>query len=634
MSEPRPRIRPPRPTRAAGLYDPSYEHDACGVACVARLDGQPRHDVIDLALARARRPRAPRRRGRRPDHRRRRRRPDPAPPRLPALRASASSGSPAAPSSRPPAASRSPACFLSGDPSLWEAQQRIARAGGDRRRPAAARLARGPGRPRRLRRDRPRRRARVPPAAGRRRARGRRPGRVRAPPVRRPPDRRARGRPGPLDPELLLADARLQGDAHRAPARRASTPTCATPSCRRALAVVHSRFSTNTFPSWELAQPLRLLAHNGEINTLAGNVQLDARPRGRAALEPLRRRPRALPAADPRRQLRLGRLRPRARAAGARRPPAAAGDDDDDPGRPRAPRRHAARARRLLPLQLLGDRALGRPGGDGLLRRARARRLPRPQRPAPRPLAGHRRGRRRRSAPRPACCRSTRRRSSAAGACTRAACSSSTSSAGCCRPTARPSSRSPRRKPYGALVRRGRDPASPTSPSATAPRTARAAAHPPARLRLLARRTCGCSSRPPPRPGSSRPARWATTSRSRRSPSASRRCSRYFKQRFAQVTNPPIDSVRESIVMSLESRIGSEGNMLSEGPEHAVQLVLDHPVLTNDELERIARASHPALRADDARRDLAARRRRGRARGGARPDRARGAAPRSPARPT
>ena len=71
----------------------------------------------------------------------------------------------------------------------------------------------------------------------------------------------------------------------------------------------------------------------------------------------------------------------------------------------------------------------------------------------------------------------------------------------------------------------------------------------------------------------------------------------YFKQRFAQVTNPPIDSVRETIVMSLESRIGSEGNMLSEGPEHAIQLVLEHPVLTNSELERVARASHPALRA-------------------------------------
>ena len=38
------------PTRTPGLYDRRFEHDACGVACVARLDGQPRHDVIDLAL--------------------------------------------------------------------------------------------------------------------------------------------------------------------------------------------------------------------------------------------------------------------------------------------------------------------------------------------------------------------------------------------------------------------------------------------------------------------------------------------------------------------------------------------------------------------------------------------------------
>src|SRR6187200_1340687 len=37
------------------------------------------------------------------------------------------------------------------------------------------------------------------------------------------------------------------------------------------LALVHSRYSTNTFPSWPLAQPLRLIAHNGEINTVRGN---------------------------------------------------------------------------------------------------------------------------------------------------------------------------------------------------------------------------------------------------------------------------------------------------------------------------------------------------------------------------
>src|SRR5262249_61818382 len=39
-----------------------------------------------------------------------------------------------------------------------------------------------------------------------------------------------------------------------------------------AIALVHSRFSTNTFPSWELSHPYRIIAHNGEINTLRGNV--------------------------------------------------------------------------------------------------------------------------------------------------------------------------------------------------------------------------------------------------------------------------------------------------------------------------------------------------------------------------
>src|SRR2546423_3224098 len=44
------------------------------------------------------------------------------------------------------------------------------------------------------------------------------------------------------------------------------------PDLASAIALVHSRFSTNTFPSWELAHPYRLLCHNGEINTLRGNV--------------------------------------------------------------------------------------------------------------------------------------------------------------------------------------------------------------------------------------------------------------------------------------------------------------------------------------------------------------------------
>ena len=49
-------------------------------------------------------------------------------------------------------------------------------------------------------------------------------------------------------------------------------PDLADPRTKSALALVHSRFSTNTFPSWELAHPYRMIAHNGEINTLRGNI--------------------------------------------------------------------------------------------------------------------------------------------------------------------------------------------------------------------------------------------------------------------------------------------------------------------------------------------------------------------------
>ncbi|MBZ4296343.1 hypothetical protein LAM22_21840, partial [Mycobacterium tuberculosis] len=48
-------------------------------------------------------------------------------------------------------------------------------------------------------------------------------------------------------------------------------PDLSDPRFTTELAVVHSRFSTNTFPSWPLAQPMRTLAHNGEINTVVGN---------------------------------------------------------------------------------------------------------------------------------------------------------------------------------------------------------------------------------------------------------------------------------------------------------------------------------------------------------------------------
>ena len=61
----------------------------------------------------------------------------------------------------------------------------------------------------------------------------------------------------------------------------------------------------------------------------------------------------------------------------------------------------------------------------------------------------------------------------------------------------------------------------------------------------------------------------------------------YFKQLFAQVTNPPVDSIREAVVMSVQASVGSERNLLDETPEHARQLVIDNPILLDSELERL-----------------------------------------------
>ncbi len=65
----------------------------------------------------------------------------------------------------------------------------------------------------------------------------------------------------------------------------------------------------------------------------------------------------------------------------------------------------------------------------------------------------------------------------------------------------------------------------------------------------------------------------------------------YFKQLFAQVTNPPIDPIREELVMSLRSYIGVERNILAETPQHCHTLKLKDPVLTNRDLEKLRRVS-------------------------------------------
>jgi len=63
--------------------------------------------------------------------------------------------------------------------------------------------------------------------------------------------------------------------------------------------------------------------------------------------------------------------------------------------------------------------------------------------------------------------------------------------------------------------------------------------------------------------------------------------SSYFKQLFAQVTNPPIDPIRERMVMSLATFVGNNGNLLDESPMHCHTVALPHPVLTSKELEKL-----------------------------------------------
>ncbi|MCC6217689.1 MAG: glutamate synthase large subunit [Polyangiaceae bacterium] len=64
----------------------------------------------------------------------------------------------------------------------------------------------------------------------------------------------------------------------------------------------------------------------------------------------------------------------------------------------------------------------------------------------------------------------------------------------------------------------------------------------------------------------------------------------YFKQHFAQVTNPAIDPIREELVMSLKSYIGGEGNLLYELPDQVQMLELEHPILTNEDVAKLRTA--------------------------------------------
>ena len=70
----------------------------------------------------------------------------------------------------------------------------------------------------------------------------------------------------------------------------------------------------------------------------------------------------------------------------------------------------------------------------------------------------------------------------------------------------------------------------------------------------------------------------------------------YFKQLFAQVTNPPIDPIREEIITSTFTMVGSRGGLLNPGPESCAQIRLEQPILTNEELDKLRFLNRPGFK--------------------------------------
>ena len=168
-------------------------------------------------------------------------------------------------------------------------------------------------------------------------------------------------------------------------------PDLSDPRIASTLALVHSRFSTNTFPSWSLAHPYRLDRPQRRDQHRARQPQLDARARGSAELGPDPRGHPPDPADVHRGRQRLGELRRGRRAAAHGRAQPAACGAHDDPGGMGEQRRHGSGAPGLLPVPRQPHGAVGRAGERQLHRRLGHRRGAGPQRPAPGTLLGDRR---------------------------------------------------------------------------------------------------------------------------------------------------------------------------------------------------------------------------------------------------
>ena len=372
-----------------GLYDPRHEHDACGVAFVATLTGDASHDIVAKALTALRNLEHRGAAGAEPDSgdgagilmqvpdaflreasRRGRLR------RCPPQRAYAVG-----------------TAFLPGDDEQVAATRRRIEEIAAEEGLAVLGWREVPTDPSTPGRDRPRRDADLPPALrGRGDASGSPawrwsgwPSACASAPSARPTSTSRRCRRAPWPTRACSPPS----------SSTSSTPTCVDERVASALAVVHSRFSTNTFPSWPLSHPFRFIAHNGEINTVMGNrnwmrarealLDSDLIPGDLERLYPICT-PGASDSASFDEVLELlhmgGRSLPHSVLMMI--PEAWENHTEMDAARRAFYEFHAAH-----------DGAVGRPGLRGLHRRRPDRRGARPQRPAPLALLGHRRRSRR-----------------------------------------------------------------------------------------------------------------------------------------------------------------------------------------------------------------------------------------------
>ena len=393
-------------------------------------------------------------------------------------------------------------------------------------------------------------------------------------------------------------------------------PDLSDPAVESALALVHQRFSTNTFPSWPLAHPYRYAAHNGEINTLRGNINW---MRAREALcrsdlfgddlqklFPLIREGQSDTATfDNVLEFLVLTGRPLAHAVLMMIPEPWSNHEVDEP-----------RAAGFLPLPRLAHGALGRAGVDRLHGRHVDRRRARPQRPAAVALLrdegrhsdhgvrGRRAGRAARErpgqgapAPRPhlpgrhRAGPHHRRRGDQGRAW-------------------------PPEQPYGEWLARETVHLDDLPPAGYSPpparesvrRRQRAFGYTEEDLRILVGPMGAAGAEPIGSMGTDT----ALAVLSDRS----RLLYDYFKQLFAQVTNPPLDAIREELVTDMGSTLGSERNLLRPEPASCHQIRIDYPILDNDELAKAPRGVGSGLPVGDAVHAVSARGRHRRPRAG------------------